>query len=157
MGIQTTSLVKLHIGPQNNVADDTTAYELLSYTEVADVEDLGDFGDTFEQVDFIALSDARKRKFKGSVDAGTLSVTLGLNVSDAGQAAVETARDATGATTSEFAFKVELNDTAGTNPTTYFFRALVNSYTQNVGAANSIVGSTVVLAINSAVRKLAAA
>ena len=157
MSVQTASGVKFYIGPQNNVADDTTAYGLLSYTEVAEVANIGEFGDAFNEVNFTALSDSRVRKFKGSVNAGTLSEELGLDVSDAGQDAIETARDATAANSQEYAFKVELNDSGGTNPTTYYFRGLVMSYTVNPGEVESIVGSTVAIGINSQVVVLDAA
>ena len=157
MSVQSAAGAKFYIGPQNSVADDTTAYGLLSYTEVAEVVSIGDFGDTFNEINFTALADSRVRKFKGSVNAGTITVELGLDTTDAGQTAVEAARDVTSAALQEYAWKVELNDSGGTNPTTYYFRGLCLSYTNNVGEVESIVGSTVNVGINSAVRELAAA
>jgi hypothetical protein len=154
MSVQTAAGAKFYIGPANSVADDTTAYGLLSYTEVAEVVSISEFGDTFNEITHTALSDSRVRKFKGSVNAGTITIELGLDVDDAGQAAVETARDVTAAATQEYAFKVELNDSLGSNPTTYYFRGLVMSYTQNVGEVESIVGSTVNVGINSQPKEL---
>lgn len=157
MGVQSAAGAKFYIGPQNSVADDTTAYGLLSYTEVGEVVSIGDFGDVFNEVNFTALADSRVRKFKGSVNAGTITFELGLDTTDSGQNAVEAARDVTSATLQEYAWKVELNDSGGSNPTTFYFRGLCMSYTNNIGEVESIVGSTVNVAINSAIRELALA
>lgn len=157
MGIQTAAGVKFYIGPQDNSASDTTAYGLLSYTEVADVVNIPEFGDTFNEINFTALGDSRVRKFKGSVNGGSLAIELGLNLTDAGQAAVEAARDVTSAASNEYAFKIELNDSGGVNPTTIYFRGLVFSYTKNIGEVESVVSSTVTIGINTEETILAAA
>lgn len=158
MSVQSSSGCKFYIGPSNSVAANEAAYDALSYTEVAEIENLGEFGDQINQVNFTALADARVRKFKGSKDAGTINLELGLDVDDAGQAALEAARDDTSAATEEYAFKVELNDSAGTNPTTYYFRGLVLTAGRiTIGSTDSIVKNMCTVAINSAIVKKDAA
>lgn len=158
MSVQSSSGCKFYIGPSNDSATTEAAYDALSYTEVAEIADLGEFGDKINEVNFIALADARNRKFKGSKDAGTMVLDLGYDTSDAGQAALESARDDTSAATEEYAFKVELNDSAGTNPTTFYFRGLVLEAGRiKIGNADSIIMNGVSVAINSAIVKKAAA
>lgn len=158
MSVQSASGCKFYIGPSNSVATTEAAYDALSYTEVGEIENIGEFGDAIKQIDFTALADARVRKFKGSKDAGTITIDFGLDPDDTGQAALETARDETSAALEEYAFKVELNDSPGTNPTTYYFRGLVlEAGKVNIGTVDNIIRSRAMVAINSAIVEKAAA
>lgn len=140
---------KLYIGPAVTSDTDTQGeYEALSFTEVALVEDLGEFGDSSNPITFTALNDARVQKKKGSKDAGTISATLGRDSSDAGQAAIVAAE----ASPNDYAFKIELNDASEGSPssnTVFYFRGQVMSYTTNIGSVDNIIRSTVNIGINS--------
>ena len=157
MSVQTAQGCKFYIGPQNTSASTTAAYDALSYTEVGEIENMGDFGDTFNPVTFTALANGRTRKFKGSVNGGTMSLVCGLDESDPGQDALRAALDETSSATWEYAFKIELNDSAGTNPTTYYFRGLVMSSTREIGEVENIIRTTVNVEINSELTTKAAA
>lgn len=144
--IDTAAGAKFYIGPQNSVADDATAYGLLSFTEVTPVEDLGEWGDTHTGVPFTSLGDSRTQELKGSVTGGTLPVVVGLDETDAGQIAVKAALPVKG----QYAFKVELALKGGeSTPVTYFFRGLVMSFTKNVGSADNVVRATINVSVNS--------
>jgi hypothetical protein len=148
MAVQSAAGSKIFIGPANSSADTQSAYEALAYTLIGEVESIGDFGDSFGEIAFTAISDRRVRKLKGSKNAGTLQLTLGRDPSDAGQAAVAAAL----ASDAEYAFMVQQNDPltgSPSNPTTFFFRGLVMSRTVNIGEAESIIRSNVLIGINS--------
>jgi hypothetical protein len=153
MAVDTAAGSKFYIGPVNSTAADSTAYEALSYTLVGEVESIGEFGDQYNPVTFTALDDRRVRKFKGSADAGTISLTIGHDSADTGQTNLDTAL----ASDSDYAFKVTLDD-AGTgspsSPTTYYFRGKVMSTRVNPGDAENIVRVSAEVAINSAIVKV---
>lgn len=146
MTVNTAAESRVYIGTTgqaNNQAD----YEADSYIEVGEVEDLGEFGDTAEEVTFTALADRRTRKFKGSFNAGTLTIIAGSDPSDAGQDALREAF----ASDFDYNFKVTLNDeiTVGGTPTTLFFSGKVMSKGRNVGQVNNIVRQTFMVGINT--------
>lgn len=155
MAVQTAAGSKLFIGPANETADDAGAYSILAYVEVGEIEELGEFGDTVNEINFTPLGNRRVGKFKGSFNAGTINLTVGRDPADPGQ---DDLRDAL-ASDSDYAFMVTLNDAgigSPSSPTTMYFRGKVMSYTTNIGNAENIVRSTVAIGINSAIVEVAA-
>lgn len=155
MAVQTSAGAKFYLGPANETADEQAEFEALSYTLVGEIEDIGEFGDRVNPVNFTALGDSRVRKFKGSRDAGNITMTVGFDPSDAGQSAIETALAADG----NYAVRISLGDTgtgSPSNPTTFYFLGKVMSYTTNIGSADNVVRSTVEVAIDSAIVRVAA-
>ncbi len=146
MTVNTAAESTVYIGT-TGAATTQNDFETDSYTEVGEVEDLGEFGDTAEEVTFTALKDRRTRKFKGSFNAGTLTIVCGADPSDAGQDALRSAF----ASDFDYNFKVMLNDavTSGGVPTTLYFRGKVMSKGRNVGQVNNVVRQTFAVGINS--------
>src|SRR5262245_54211578 len=102
MAVSTTSGCRFYIGPVVNVDDIVamdpaaalTFYEAIDageWTEVREVESLGDFGDTSEAATFASVADRRVRKMKTVRDAGTQTLVCGRDVLDPGQMALEAA------------------------------------------------------------------
>lgn len=153
MAVDTAAGTKFYVGPVNSSANGQSAYEALSYVEVGEVESISEFGDSFNEVTFTALSDRRVRKFKGSKNAGNITVAIGHDSADTGQTNLDTALGSD----SDYAFKIELDD-AGTgspsSPTTFFFRGKVMSVRTNPGDAENIVRLTAEIAINSDIVKI---
>lgn len=149
MAIASTTGAKIYIGPVNTTANDETAYAALSYTEIGEVETIGEFGDQASTVTFTALGDARVRKRKGVRDAGDLNVMVAYDARDAGQIAMIAAQ----ATEFSYAFKVVAADAPDANDTdsTFFFRALVSSGRLNIGSANEIIKRAFACLIDSAI------
>lgn len=148
MAISTSAGVQIFIG-SSTIAENLSQFLTESYTEIGEVEDLGEFGDESEIVTFLSLADSRTRKLKGSRDAGDLALVVGADDADAGQDALIAAE----ATTFDYNFKVVLNDAAtlGGTPSEHYFYAKVTSKRLSVGAANNVVRRTFTLGINSAV------
>ena len=153
MGVNTNFGSTLAISSATTTTDTDTQgeFEALSYTAVGSIESIGPFGDTYTDVPFTGLGDSRTQHFKGSVDAGTISMTVGFDAADTGQDAIMTAlADVTGV----YAFRVQLGDGSSGSPsapTTQFFLGRVMAAPLNVGATNNIVRRDVQIGIISAI------
>lgn len=151
MTVRTAAGAKLYIGPvAASTVDSQAEFEALAYTEVGEIESIGDFGDQAAATNFTALGDRRVRKIKTTFDAGTLALVLGRDTSDSGQAALIAAL----AEDDDYAIKITLNDASQgspSSPTTFYFRGQIQSYTTNIGSADNVVKSNCNIAINSAI------
>jgi hypothetical protein len=152
MAVKTAAGTKVYIGPKGSY-DDLTDYEAITtWVEIGEVESLGDFGDTVGAATFTALGNRRVRKFKTTYDAGTMSLTVGDDESDAGQEDLLDALNDSSNSGGDYAFRVVYDDqiTAVTgNGTTLYFSAKVMSGTRNVGDVENIIRRTYDVAINS--------
>ena len=146
MAVDPSAGATISIGPTTAAAD-IPAYDALVFQEIGELEDLPGFGDGYETATFIALKDRRVRKVKTTVDAGDLDLTLGNDPSDAGQQAMKEALKSD----EDFAFKVELDDSRGTNPTTLYFHGKVMRWSVQIGTAQNIVKAEAGIAINTAI------
>lgn len=148
MGVQTAAGSKLYISDSAATASTQSAFESLTYLEVGEITDLGEFGAEFSNITHTSLGDRIVRKFKGTEDPGSLQLQLGYDPDDTGQAECKTAL----ASDNEWAFKVTLND-AGTgspsSPTTFYFRGRVMSFKRQVGGPESVVGAQCNIGINT--------
>ncbi|MBC3484685.1 hypothetical protein OO306_00430 [Pseudomonas sp. DCB_AW] len=138
-------------------ADTETKYKADTYVEVGEIEDLGEFGDTFSGVNFTSLKDGRVRKYKGTADAGDLTLTVGLDNGDAGQKAVKTAHK--DRSKGDYNIKITLNDgdpdaSPAISPTTFYMRGKVMNNTVAPGAADNVVRRNVTIGINSDILEL---
>ena len=124
-------------------------FEADSFVEIGEVEDLGEFGDESEEIQFTSLSDSRTRKLKGPRDAGTMTVVVGDDPLDEGQISIEAAEGSN----LDYNFKVVLNDaiTLGGDGSVHYFRGKVMSKRRNVGNASNVVRRTFNVGINSAI------
>jgi len=122
--------------------DDNTSDGLptLTYTEIGEVSDLGEFGREYNEVTFNPLGDRRTVKRKGSYNDGSVSMTVARVPGDAGQTILQTALD----DDASYFFDVELQD--GTH---LYFAAQVMSYTTNVGSVDQITTASVTLGITN--------
>ncbi|WP_062391104.1 phage tail tube protein [Pseudomonas abietaniphila] len=151
MTIKTSAGVRLLIGPAHNItyaettagrAAAVTALKALAYVEIGEVEDAGELGDEASTADFVALANRRKRKVKGTFDAGTQQITLGQDPKDAGQKAVKAALSSD----DNYAIQMDYGDGSAD-----FYTGQVLSFRKQIGTAESIRKATVSVAINSAI------
>jgi hypothetical protein len=151
MTVKTSAGISVLLGPAHDVnyAEDAagrtaavTALKALIYKELGEVEDAGEIGDEAATTDFTALANRRKRKVKGTFDAGTQQITLGDDPDDEGQAALKLALRSD----SNFAVKMDYGD-----GTADYYLVQVLSFRKQIGSADSIRKASVSLAINSAI------
>jgi len=94
MTINTGAGTRIHIGPRLTAALPATSAAAITllkaiiYTEVGEVQSIGDYGDTIGDVSFSGLASGRARHLKGLADAGSLDVVVGFDAGDAGQLAM---------------------------------------------------------------------
>lgn len=157
MTIYATNGAKLYIGAALSVDDtDLTVsdFSAQSWTEIGEVEALGTVGDSSEAIEFIAVGYDRKRRLKGSRDAGTMEVVCGIDPNDPGQIALIAAER----TDSNYAFKIVLNDAPqGGTPSERYFAAMVGSAAEAFDSANNVMKLNASLWVNSNVVKVNAA
>lgn len=119
---------------------DNTGFAALTYTTVAHVNDLGDFGRDYTTISYTSLGQRGKGKLKGSYDNGSTTIQLHRVISGAGQALVRTA------STSDAAYSVCITIQDGTK---FYFTALINSFVTKVGGVDNILGATAKLEVVS--------
>lgn len=135
-------------------------YEADTYADVGEIEDLGEFGDTFSNVNFTSLSNGRVRRYKGTADAGDMTLIVGLDNGDAGQRAVAQAHK--DRSKGNYNVKVTLNDgdpnaVPPVLPTTFYFGVKVMNNTVSPGAADNVVRRNITLGINTDILEVIAA
>ena len=140
MSIQTAAGTTLGVSAVLPASQTSGAYAALTFTAVGEIVDNGSFGKTYNEVSFTALSDRRKRKFKGSYDVGSLQLQLGRDMADAGQDVLRAALESD----NDYAFKVTLQ-----NGEITYFQAKVMSFQTKVGSVDNIVGADCTLGINT--------
>lgn len=150
MAFVTASGTQVFIGASVTVteADSLAEFQAMSnWTEVRNVESVGEFGDQSNDVTFSALGDARTQHAKGARDAGQMTITVAHDPQDAGQSAMEAAEQ----TNFNYAFKVILPDApaAGYSNTTQYFRGLVQSRRKNIGSNDNVIRNTYNVGVNS--------
>lgn len=151
--INTTAQSRIFLGPVMPKLLTKTAMEALTWVELEEVENLGEFGDDAEEVVFKAIKDGRSRKMKGSSDAGTIELTVGRDPLDEGQQAMAAAAK----TKFQYAIKIEAADAADENDdnSIFYFGALVMSGRNNFGGTDDITRTTFRLAINTEILEVA--
>ncbi len=157
MAINTTAGTLVYIGTEGFVPspdNDASAYEADSFTAVGEVETIGEFGDEANNVEFLAIGDNRVRNQKGARNAGVMTLTCGLDDTDAGQAALIAAVDSN----LNYPIKIVYNNKAtsmGSGAIRYF-RGLVMSRRENPAGADDVMRITFNIGINTAVTSVAA-
>lgn len=123
---------------------DSAGFAALSFVDVGEVENIPEYGGTSQEITFTSLKDLIVKKLKGSFDPGSISVTLGRDVADAGQVVVAAAAAPTNNT--EHSIAITFSDGS-----INYFTALVMSYTINPNDVNSVVRSTMQVSLTNVV------
>jgi hypothetical protein len=129
--------------------DTEREFSAQSWTEVGLITQFGEYGRVYDLVTFQAIYDGRTYKFKGANNDGQMTLTVGQDLSDAGQ---DLLYDASNASTQDnWGFRMEFNNAPSSvgGPSTVFFRALPMSFRSTLGAVNSVFSATSMLEINS--------
>lgn len=137
-GVNTSAGTTLSIGAYPATYT-SGGFAAVSYTVVGEISDLGSYGKSYTEVNFTALADRKKRKFKGSYDNGSLSLKCAKSVADAGQIAVLAAL----ASDDSYSLKVVLQD-----GTVNYFSGQIMSAVTGVGGTDQITGLDITIAID---------
>ena len=115
-------------------------------TEIGLIESVGEFGRSFDLATFQAVADGRTYKLKAGFNDGQLQLTVGADLSDAGQAALKSYADASNQNT--YPFKMTIVG-ADASYDTIYFGAKVMSFRTQLGAANAVIKAMVMLEVNT--------
>jgi len=112
----------------------------ISWTEVGEITDLGEFGREYNLVTHNPLKDRRTVKRKGSFNDGSITLQMARDVTDAGQTMLQTAQD----DDNSYSIMITLQD-----GTPVYTTAQVMSYKTSVGSVDQITSATTVLEIDN--------
>jgi len=130
---------------------DEAGFAALTFVDVGELTDLPEYGPDVTVVTHEPLATGVTEKYKGFINYGSLSIGLGRDSSDAGQAILSAGVD--GDTKNDpHSFK-----TTFPNGDVHYYIGGVFSYTTNPGSANSIVAATAKIEINSTIIEVKAA
>lgn len=116
---------------------DQAGFAALTFIDIAEVVDAGSSGKTFNKVDHSPLGRREVLSKKGSFTQGVRSLSLGRDITDAGQIAILAALDVDKAVAFSATYQ---------NGDINYYTATVDSYTDDDGTIDTIVSSTVSLA-----------
>ena len=120
------------------------ALQAVSYTDIAEVTDIGEFGRTYNLVTHNPLGDRITVKRKGSINNGTIQLQMAYAPADPGQTLLATAVDSD----NSYSYRVTLQD--GTN---FYFTGQAMGRPVQVGGVDSITASTCNIEIDSQIFK----
>ena len=136
----TSAGTKLLISASAPATYNTAGFTALTWTEIGEVSEMGEFGRQYNLVTFNTLGDRRTVKRKGSYNDGTIACQMARVPDDAGQTILTTAVNSD----NSYAIKIELQD-----GTVFYTTAQVMSYTTNIGNVDQITSATVNLEIDN--------
>lgn len=151
MGKQTNTGVQLAVVAALPATNDATGYAALAWVTVGEVIDLPAYGPEVQVVTSEPLATGITQKFNGFINYGSVSMGLEQDLDDAGQVILEAGVPVPPATFTPHSFRVTLPDGR-----IDYFNGGIFSYTTDVGSANSMVGSTCTVEINSNVVRVPA-
>lgn len=150
MGVMTSTGIVISVVAGTPATQDKAGYEALTFVPVGEVTTVPEFGPNVQVVTHEPLATGITEKFKGFINYGSLALAAALDTEDAGQVVMSAA--VTGATKfNRHSFKLQYQDGA-----VRYWQGKVFSYTENPGGANSIVGCTMQLEIETPVLSVAA-
>lgn len=125
-----------------------------SWTQIKGLTNIGQLGDTYQEISVDQVGSGRTMKAKGTANAGNQELQMSFLPADAGQLALIAA----GKARENYAFKIEFDDApSGGTPTTRMYIALVMGTPEILGGANDVKSMTATLAVNSNIVNTAAA
>lgn len=125
-----------------NGAGYTTLFTTMPIpAKIGEITDLGEFGREYALVTHNPIDTRGTKKFKGSFNEGTMSLSLGLDKDDAGQQLAYTAS----LSDADYYFEVTLQ-----NGDKYYFPAKVMSFKIGAGSVDSITSASITLEITTA-------
>lgn len=136
----TSAGTKLLISASVAATYNSTGFAALTWTEIGEVSEMGEFGRQYNLVTFNTLGDRRTVKRKGSYNDGTIACQMARVPDDAGQTILTTAVNSD----ASYSIKIVLQD-----GTVFYTTAQVMSYTTNIGNVDQITSATVNLEIDN--------
>ncbi len=145
MTVKTNTGTIVSIVEGEPVTHDVAGFQALTFQLIGEVVDFPSYGGVSAVVEHLPLATGIVEKLKGFINYGSVSMGLGYDISDLGQALLKEANDGT-AQFAEMSFSIEYSDGE-----IDYFTGKIFSYDKSAGTANSIVSSTALVEINTTV------
>ena len=129
---------------------DAAGYADLTFVVVGEVIDLPEYGPNVQVVESNPLATGITEKYKGFINFGSQSMGLEFDAEDAGQLVLAAGVEGS-SKNQQHSVKIEYQDGS-----IDYYSARIFSYTKAPGSANSMVGSTVQVEINTPITRVAA-
>ena len=146
MAKQTSTGITLGVVDETPATNDAAGFGALTFEEVGEVIDIPEYGPNVQVVESQPLATGVTEKFNGFINYGSLAIGLELDTEDDGQQVLEAGVPVPPDQFTPHSFEIAYPD-----GTVEYFTGGIFSYTRNPGSANSMVGSTVQVEINSAI------
>lgn len=140
MTIQSAAGASIGISAAAPATYNVAGYEALTYSNIGEVTDLGEFGREYNLITHNPIDTRATKKLKGSYNEGQISLTVALDTADAGQNLAKTAS----ASDADYSLVVTMQ-----NGAKYYFPAKVMSFKIGVGSVDNVVSATISLEITS--------
>ena len=140
MAIGTVAGTAVSISAAAPATFDSTGYAALTWTVVGNIEDGGEHGREYAEVTFNPIDTRGTRKFKGSFNEGSTTLSLAYDSDDAGMIVLKTAL----ASDADFSFKV-----AYPGGDIDYFQAKVLTLTKATGGVDTMRMASVSLSITT--------
>lgn len=105
-GVTTGSGSKIYISATLPTTNNKTGYDALTWIKIGKVSNIGEYGSTYETVNFTDIESRVTEQLKGNMSLGNLPLTLGSLPADAGQVKLLEALSSD----NNYAFKVDRKD-----------------------------------------------
>lgn len=143
MTAQTSTGVLFAVVAASPATLDAAGFGALTYENVGEVTDIAEIGSDTAVVTHMPLSTGVVEKFKGFINYGSSSVSFAKDAADAGQAVLQSGADGANKNL-QHSVRITLQD-----GTFLYFTAKIFSFKITPGSADSIVGSTSSVEIES--------
>jgi len=120
--------------------EDAAGFSAKTYVIIDEVTSIGDFGATYNKIEHLPLATRIKKKFRGSLDQGSISMDFAIVDTSAGQIQLSTAS----ASDDSWAFRI-INQ----NGSTKYFTCKIMSLHDKIGNSDSIHAGSAQLEIDS--------
>ena len=133
MSVMTTAGSTFAISASLPSTLDAAGYNALTYTNVAEVTDIGEVGREYNLVNHSPIANRKVQKLKGSYNPGSITLQFGRDFTDAGQSLMRTAM----LSDASYAIRITLQ-----NGKKLYFTGLVASFKTNMGGVDTITSGT---------------
>lgn len=140
MAFQTAAGATIAIANASPATFDDTGYAALTYADIGEITNIGEFGKEFALVTHTPLAERGVGKRKGSFNNGTLNPAMALDPDDAGQILIEAALELDAPS----AFEITLQD-----GTVYYLMGLTMMYKPNIGTIDDVVTASATIEVDS--------
>lgn len=140
MSVRSSAGTTLKISAATPATFDVAGYAALTFTGVAEITDLGEFGRDYALITHNPIGSRGTVKKKGSFNEGTMALQLALDTDDAGQILTKSAS----ISDNNYSFLVTTQ-----NGDKYYFQAQVMNFKVNLGSVDSITAASVNLELTT--------